>query len=96
MWTVNVRLENCTEAVYTVAVANVTITLDDSILERARSYAAENGISFNELVRSLIKQAVSPQDSSWLQEMFDLADRNGWHSTEQWTREDAYDAQRVR
>ena len=81
---------------YTVAVANVTITLDDSVLERARSYAAENGISFNELVRTLIKQAVSPKEDLWLQEMFDLADRNGWQSTEKWSREDAYDAKRVR
>lgn len=81
---------------YTVAVANVTITLDDSVLERARSYAAENGISFNELVRQLIKQAISPQEGAWLQEMFDLADRNGWRSVEKWSREDAYDAERVR
>ena len=81
---------------YTVAVANVTITLDDSVLERARSYAAENGISFNELVRQLIKQAVSPDEGAWLQEMFDLADRNGWRSAEKWTREDAYDAERLR
>jgi len=66
------------------------------MLERARSYAAENGISFNELVRRLIKQAVSPQEGVWLQEMFDLADRNGWRSTEKWSREDAYDAKRVR
>jgi hypothetical protein len=82
--------------VYTVAVANVTITLDDSVLEQARSYAMENGISFNELVRRLIKQAVSPQEGAWLQEMFDMADRNGWCSNEQWSREDAYDAKRVR
>ena len=81
---------------YTVAVANVTITLDDSVLERARSYASENGISFNELVRNLIKQAVSAQEGAWLEEMFDMADRNGWRSTEKWSREDAYDAKRIR
>jgi Family of unknown function (DUF6364) len=75
---------------------NVTITLDDSVLEQARSYAEENGISFNELVVHLIKQAVSPQEGAWLQEIFDLADRNGWRSAEKWSREDAYDANRVR
>jgi len=36
------------------------------------------------------------QRAKRLQGMFDLADRNGWRSNEEWSRDDAYDATRVR
>ena len=80
---------------YTENVRNITISLDESTLERARRYAANNGIGLNELIRKLLNQALEPQQNAWLEEMFDLADQNGWRSDGPWSREDAYDSKRI-
>lgn len=75
---------------------NVTSSLDESTLERARRYAAENDMGLNELLRMLLNQALEPPDESMLTRMFERADLNGWRSQHPWSREDAYDPKRVR
>ena len=62
---------------YTGLVKNVTISLDDRLLEKSREYAQAKGASFNQLVRDLLSSTVL-DSSERMQEAFDLSDRLGW------------------
>ncbi len=44
--------------------ANITLSIDDELLHRGRSYARARGTSLNSLVRKLLVDAVSPPDAS--------------------------------
>lgn len=44
--------------------ANVTLSIDDDLLNRGRSYAQTRGTSLNALVRRLLDDAVSSPESS--------------------------------
>jgi hypothetical protein len=44
--------------------ANVTLSIDDELLNRGRSYAKERGTSLNSLVRKLLADAVSSPETS--------------------------------
>ena len=63
-----------TDFVYTVFVKNVTISLDDHLLEKCREFARNQGKSFNELVRDLLRTTVDDRQE-WLKEAWDYADR---------------------
>lgn len=76
---------------------NVTISMDEGLLRAAREYAAKQGISFQALVRSLVRQTVEPDPVGSLQEIWDLADElkinsGGW----KWNREELYDRKGLR
>jgi len=69
---------------------NVTLAFDDDLLERGRSYARSQNISFNAFVRELVDQRTRPKED-WLQDMFDFADDLKLCSPEEkWTRDDLY------
>ena len=53
---------------------NVTISLDDQLLEKGREFARTQGKSFNELVRDLLRRTVDDRQNQ-LQEAWDYADR---------------------
>ena len=44
--------------------ANITLSIDDELLTRGRSYAQTRGTSLNALVRTLLNDAVSSPESS--------------------------------
>jgi hypothetical protein len=44
--------------------ANITLSIDDELLNRGRSYAQARGTSLNSLVRKLLTDAVSNPDAS--------------------------------
>ena len=44
--------------------ANVTLSIDDELLNRGRSYAQARGTSLNALVRKLLGDAVSSPEAS--------------------------------
>ena len=44
--------------------ANITLSIDDELLNRGRSYARARGTSLNSLVRKLLVDAVSSPDAS--------------------------------
>ncbi|HSP42081.1 MAG TPA: DUF6364 family protein [Luteolibacter sp.] len=44
--------------------ANITLSIDDELLNRGRSYARARGTSLNALVRKLLVDAVSYPDAS--------------------------------
>ncbi len=44
--------------------ANLTVSIDDDVLRRARQRAAANGTSVNQLVREFLEQYAGGSDSS--------------------------------
>jgi len=70
---------------------NITLSADEELLTAGRNYARSHNISLNDLIRNLLKQAVSGKQSRWLDEVFDLMDKAGVDSHGQrWTREELY------
>lgn len=72
---------------------NVTIALDEKILDAGRDYAREHRTSLNSLIRQLLERTVLRQtnESGW-NEFFALADKAGGDSRGwKWNREDLYD-----
>ncbi len=75
---------------YTDIVKNVTISLDERLLERARERARTLGQSLNDYARSLFEEDVDGANHSRAQASFDYADRLGKRSTGPYlTREEA-------
>jgi hypothetical protein len=70
---------------------NVTLAMDDGLLEDSRRYAAENNISLNAMIRSLLERTVRPRKEVWVDECFQLMDAvPGRSNGRKWKREDAY------
>lgn len=70
---------------------NITLSIDDDLLEKGRDYARSHNISLNVLVRRLLEQAVVRKDSRWLDEMFELMDKvNVSSKGKRWTRDELY------
>ncbi len=70
---------------------NITLSIDDDILQAGREYARAHDMSFNVLVRKLIEQTVIPQKDKWLSDTFTLMDKIQVSSSEnKWTREELY------
>ncbi len=73
------------------AMRNITLSIDDDLLEKGREYARSHNISLNALVRKLLKQAVVREESRWLDDMFKLMDRANVSSKgKRWTRDELY------
>jgi hypothetical protein len=71
---------------------NVTISLDDHLLESTREYALQHKTSLNQLIRNLLKTVSSNPSNSWIAECFSLMDRHPVSSKgKTWKREDLYD-----
>lgn len=72
---------------------NVTLALDEDILEAGREYARQHRTSLNRLIRKLLEQTVAPPpSSSGLAEFLRLAKKANGHSRGwKWRRTDLYD-----
>jgi hypothetical protein len=71
---------------------NITLSIDDDLLEAGRKYAKEHNTSLNALVRELLSKTVTRSSGSRLQEGFRLADKFHFSSGgRKWKREDLYD-----
>ena len=71
---------------------NVTLSLDERLLEAGREYAKAHNTSLNSLIRELLARTVLPSSEDWLEEFLRLAD--GLHANSggrTWKREDLYD-----
>lgn len=71
---------------------NVTLSLPDDLLRRSREYAQQHGTSLNELIRTLLRRQVNPEESDPVQKLKDHTQRlsiptRGW----KWNRADIYD-----
>lgn len=70
---------------------NITLSIDEDILQAGREYARIHNMSFNVLVRRLIEQTVTTKTDLWLDDTFSLMDRLNVSSGDQkWTREELY------
>jgi len=71
---------------------NITISLDNKLLEAGRQYAKKHNTSLNALIRRLLAQAVLPSSREWLDECFSRMDQVDANSRGlKWKREDLYD-----
>ncbi len=71
---------------------NITLSLDEKELERARQYAQEHGMSLNSLIRNLLKRTVPSPSGNWLDDCFALMDQaKGRRKAVTWKREELYD-----
>ena len=72
---------------------NVTLAVEDKLLQDSREYAQRHHTTLNAMVRKLLQQTVTrPSSENWMKELFRLADdahgnSGGW----KWNREEIYD-----
>ena len=70
---------------------NITLSIDEDVLQAGREYARNHNISFNVLVRKLVEQTVVTNKDYWLNDTFSLMDKiNVTSGDEKWTREELY------
>ena len=70
---------------------NITLSIDEGILQAGREYARQHNVSFNVLVRKLIEQTVVKKQSRWLDDTFSLMDKANVSSIgARWSREELY------
>ena len=70
---------------------NITLSIDETVLQAGREYARNHNISFNSLVRKLVEQTVVTNKDYWLHDTFSLMDTlNATLGNEKWTREELY------
>ncbi len=70
---------------------NITLSIDEDVLQAGRDYARAHNMSFNVLVRKLIEQTVVPQKDTWLADTFALMDKADASSNgATWTRDELY------
>ena len=74
---------------------NLTISIPDHLLEKARKYAAQRGTSLNNLLREYLEELVGlnkEQLKKVLNDLLELSDRHTG-KLERWKRENLYDRQ---
>ena len=70
---------------------NVTISLDERLLEHARQYARRHNTTLNALIRSLLQRTAQPPSPTALEECFAQMDRAAGDSGgRRWRREELY------
>ena len=71
---------------------NITLALDDDVLEAGRQYAQRHQTTLNALVRDLLVKTVIADRKGAIREMFRLMDSYPGNSRgRRWKREDLYD-----
>ena len=71
---------------------NITLSMDEKLMEAGRRYAREHHTSLNALIRKLLAGTVAPKSEDWLQNTFQLMDQaKGDSKGKKWKREDLYD-----
>jgi len=83
-----------TESVFTYpASMNLTIAVEDDLLEEARNHARRRGVSLQELLREYLRTLVGERSGAEVaDELLELMKTHGGHSGgRRWRREDAYE-----
>lgn len=74
---------------------NVTLAIDDALVERARALAASRGTSLNQMIRELLEEATAATSpAALLAELEDLWETDAGRSSASsrtWTRDELYD-----
>ena len=70
---------------------NITLSIDEDLLQKGREYASKHNVSYNVMVRRLVEQTVKTPIDKWLDDTFLLMDTlNVSSEGESWTREDLH------
>jgi hypothetical protein len=70
---------------------NITLSVDEDLLNAGREYARSHKVSLNTLVRKLLEQAVDRKQRRWLDDTFKLMDRaNVASNGKRWKRSELY------
>ncbi len=71
---------------------NVTLAVDEKLVEKGRRYAREHHTSLNHLIRDLLARTVESPSENWVDECIRKMDAaNGHSGGRTWKREDLYD-----
>jgi hypothetical protein len=72
---------------------NVTLSIDDRLVERARKLAASEGTSLNQMIRHLLEEATAASSTKVLLDELETlwAEDAGDSGGRRWRREDLYD-----
>jgi len=71
---------------------NITISIDETLLNKSRQYAREHNTSLNSLIRTVLKQTVEKSSGQWIDDCFSLMDELNTDSKgKKWKREELYD-----
>ena len=72
---------------------NITLALDEKIIQKGRKYASKHNLTLNSLVRKLLEKTVDADSSDWLDECFAKMDKIDLPTKiEKWNREELYRA----
>lgn len=76
-----------------IEMANLTLSLDDELLQKAREAALRENTSVNALVREYLKQYVNARERRLraLDALDEVAERTASASDEHWTRESLHE-----
>ena len=70
---------------------NITLSIDEDLLQAGREYARSHDTSLNALVRRLLEQAVVRKKNRWLEDTFRLMDKiNVAFKGKRWSRDELY------
>jgi ribonuclease D len=70
---------------------NITLALDEKIIQKGRKYASKHNLTLNSLVRKLLEQTVEEDSQNWLEECFQLMDKVKIpQAVRKWKRKDLY------
>ena len=70
---------------------NITLALDEKIIQKGRKYASKHNLTLNSLVRKLLERTVEEDSLNWLEECFQLMDKvKITQAVRKWKREDLY------
>jgi ribonuclease D len=70
---------------------NITLALDEKIIQKGRKYASKHNLTLNSLVRKLLERTVEEDSLNWLEECFHLMDKaTVTKGAGKWKREDLY------
>jgi hypothetical protein len=70
---------------------NVTLAIDEKLVEESRRYAREHHTSLNTLIRDLLGRTVRGKNRNWVDMCFHKMDvANGHSGGRKWRREDLY------
>lgn len=71
---------------------NITLSVDEKLVEDGRRYAKEHNTSLNAIVRDILARTVREDRTNWITECIKKMDAaNGRSRGRKWKREDLYD-----
>ena len=71
---------------------NITLSMDEQLIQKGREYAARHNTTLNALIRELLKKTVVSDSKHWVDSLIlKLEEVEGHSAGRKWVREDLYD-----